>query len=85
MGLRLLFSEFLDNSQSYFDETKLIGLLKMFGFFLLVFLSYTFIMFFFLLRLKKEIWKTKSMLNMIPTKILLNNDSLKNKFLSHKF
>jgi hypothetical protein len=84
LGLDLIFQEFLKSTYGYFDDIKLIGLMKMLGFIFALIFAYIFIFNKFLDQLKREIWQTKGMLNMIPTKLLLKHPKLKEQFLKQQ-
>ncbi|MDR3547581.1 MAG: hypothetical protein P4M11_04795 [Candidatus Pacebacteria bacterium] len=75
---------YLDDSYSFFDSTKSWTAIKNGCFLGALVLSYFFIISGFISRLKEEIWQTKGLLNLIPTRFILSSPELKFKFLSHQ-
>lgn len=84
VGYDALEDTFMGEAIGFFGNTKTWTAIKDACFMVAFLLGYIFIINGFLNRLKEEMWQTKGLLNLIPTKFILNNPELKIKFLSHQ-
>ena len=82
--MNLLLEQFMNDAFAYFDKVLLIEFIKMLCFIIGLIVAFVLIFVPFLNQLKIKIWQTRGMLNMIPTKLLLNNDNLKEQFLKNQ-
>ncbi len=84
MAYEMLSQAYLADADTFFGNAKSWTAIRNGCFMGLLVVSYFWIILGFIRRLKDEIWQTKGLLNLIPTKFILTNQDLKLKFLSHR-
>lgn len=74
-----LLNAFMDDAGNYVGKMKMLTSVRNGCFLSVLILFYSVAIIKFIETLKDEIWKTKGLLNFIPTKFLIKNSELKNK------
>jgi len=83
-GFDMSVDAYLQDADNFFVNAKSWTAIRNSCFIAALLISYFGIVVGFINRLKNEIWQTKGLLNLIPTKFVLSNHELKVKFLSHQ-
>eukprot|EP00831_Metopus_contortus_P028958 TRINITY_DN23923_c0_g1_i1.p1 TRINITY_DN23923_c0_g1~~TRINITY_DN23923_c0_g1_i1.p1 ORF type:complete len:202 (-),score=55.00 TRINITY_DN23923_c0_g1_i1:22-627(-) len=83
-ALVTLRSAFFSDIIDYIEQFQLICLLKGILFCIVLIAAYLFFVRRFIIQLKEEIWETKGILNLIPTRFIMNNSVLKKQFFASR-
>ena len=75
------YNVYMKDAVDYVDDTKLWTSIRNGCFLGVLLIAYIVIIMQFINQLKREIWHTRGLLNMMPTRYLLNNKNLKKKLL----
>ena len=82
--MRMSYETFMGDVKNYFKSFTMISQVKLACFIVVILIMYLIFEHSFLKQFRDDIWLTQAMINLIPTKLLLNNKKLKDSVLFGK-